>query len=95
MEPEGSLPHSHPHSLFGAIVIQVTPPQSHFLKIHFNIILQPTLRSSKLSLPLGFPHQNRVYIFPLPHAYYRFILPDFYHPNNIGWAVQIIKLLIM
>jgi hypothetical protein len=44
------------------------------------------------------PHQNPVYASPLPHTCY---MPRpshssrVYHPNNIGWAVQIIKLLIM
>jgi hypothetical protein len=45
-----------------------------------------------------FPHQNPVYASPLPHTCY---MPHpshysrFHHPNNTGWAVQIIKLLIM
>jgi hypothetical protein len=53
--------------------------------------------SSKWSLSLSFPHQNPVYTSPLPHTRY---MPRpsqysrFYHPNNIGWAVQISKLLI-
>jgi len=45
--------------------------------------------------PSGFPHQNLVYTSPLHHARY---MPrpshyyPFYHPKNIGWAVQIMKL---
>jgi hypothetical protein len=31
---------------------------SHFLKIHFNIIRPPTIRSCKWCLSLGFPNQN-------------------------------------
>jgi hypothetical protein len=44
------------------------------------------------------PHQKSVYTSPLPHMCY---MPrpshsyQFYHPNNIGWWVRIIKLLIM
>ena len=47
---------------------------------------------------LMFPHQNPVFASPLNHTRY---MPRpshssrCYHPHNIGWAVQIIKLLIM
>jgi len=71
---------------------------SHFLKIHFNIILPSKAGSSKSSLSLSFPHQNPVYASPLPHMCYR-LRPSnsslFHHTNNIWWVVYIIKLLIM
>ena len=70
---------------------------SHFLKIHLNIIFQSTPGSSKRSLSLRFRHQNPLYTSSLAHTRY---MPRpshhswFYHPNNIGWREQIIKLLI-
>jgi hypothetical protein len=55
-------------------------------------------RFTKWSLSLRFPHQNPVYATPLPCTCYM-TSPShsyrFYHPNNIGWGVQIIQLLNM
>ena len=70
----------------------------HLLKVHHISILPSKPGSAKWFLSLGFPNQNPVYTSPLPHTCY---MPRpshssrFYHPNNIGWAVQTIKLLFM
>ena len=84
-------------SLSRASSIQSIPPHP-ILKIHLNIILPPTPGSPKWSLSLRFPQQNPVYSSLFPHTRYMprpFHASRFYHPNDIGWAVQIIKLLIM
>jgi len=51
------------------ILSQLDPihnPTSHFLKIHFNIILPSTPGFSKWYFSLRFPHQNPVYTSSLP-----------------------------
>jgi hypothetical protein len=72
MEPEGSLPDSQaPATCPYAEPDRSNPcPPSHFLKIHFNIILSPTLRSSKWSLSLKFLHQNPVHTALSPYVLY-------------------------
>ena len=83
------------------ILSQLDPvhtPTFHFLKIHLNIILPSKPASPKWSLSLTFPHQTPVYNFHLPYTRYMPCpshSPRFYHPKNIAWGVQIIKLLIM
>ena len=67
------------------ILSQLNPvrlPTSHFLKIHLNIIL-PYIPGSKWSLSSPLPHMRYM---PRPSHSSRF-----YHPNNIGWGVQIIN----
>jgi hypothetical protein len=71
---------------------------SFFLKIHLNTILPstpgfpkwfsfPQVSSPKPCIRLPLPHQRYM---PRPSHSFRF-----YHPRNIGWGVQIIKLLVM
>ena len=55
-----------------SILSQIDPvhtPKSHFLKIHFNIILPSTPRSPKWSHSFRFLDQNPVYASPLPILY--------------------------
>jgi len=52
------------------------PPILIYFNVHSNIILPSTLRSSKWSLSLRFPHQNPVYIPPLPNTCH---MPDTSH----------------
>ena len=83
------------------VLIHLNPVQTptlHFLKILLNIIFPSMPGSPKWPLSLWFPQQNPVYVSSLPHMHYM-PFPShssrFYHPNNIGWGVQIIQLLIM
>ena len=54
-------------SLSRASSIQSIP---HVLKIHLNIILPSTPRSTKWSSSFKFPHQNPVHAYPLHHTCY-------------------------
>ena len=84
-----------------SILSQLNPVHtltSHFLKIHLSIILPSMPVSPKWSLSLGFPHQNPVYACPLSHTCYiprPSLYSSFYHLNNIGWGIHIIKLLLI
>ena len=69
------------------ILCQVDPAHastSHFLEIHFNIILPSTPESSKCSLSLRFPHRNHLYSAPHPHTCNMPRQSPFDHPENIG-----------
>jgi len=93
MEPEDSLPCSHePVSVLG----QSNPvcATSHFLQIHFNIILPFVLRSYKWPLSLKSPLRT----CPLSHTCYmprssRSSWVD--NPHDICWVVHHIQLLLM
>ena len=68
MEPEGSLPHFQEPAISPYYEsYQSSPcPPSHFLNIHFNIILPYNPRSSECSHSLRFPHQTHLYTSPFP-----------------------------
>jgi len=93
--------HCHIHKCPPSVPIlsQINPvhvPTFHFRKIYLNIILSPTPESSERSFPSGSPpnpcmHLSLPYNGPMLCSSHYW----FYHPNNIGWGVQIIKLLIM
>jgi hypothetical protein len=71
---------------------------SHFLKIHFNIILPSAPSSSKWLFSFRVPHQNPLHASPLPRTCYMPRLSHssrFYYPKYIGWEVQIINVLVM
>ena len=68
-------------------------PTSHLLEIHPNIIHPSTPRYPQWSLSLRFPHQDPIHPSLLTHTRHMSgpsHSSRFYHPHNIGWAVQII-----
>jgi D-alanyl-lipoteichoic acid acyltransferase DltB (MBOAT superfamily) len=69
-----------------------------FTKIHSNIILPSTSRSSEWSLPFRFSYQNVVCLSHLFRVCYMLCPPRsplFDHPNNILRSVHVMELLIM
>jgi hypothetical protein len=48
----------------------VRPIDPYLPKVHINVMLPPTSRSSKWSLAFGPPNQNPVNTSPLPHAFH-------------------------
>jgi len=81
------------------ILNQISPVNATFHFLRSILILSPFYnRVFQVALSLRFPHQNPVYASPLPYTCHmpRPFQPScFDHPNNIWWALQIIKLLIM
>ena len=83
------------------ILSQIDPvqaPASHFLKTHFNITLPSMPGSFKWFFPSGFPTKTLYTHLLSLHTCYMSSPSHssrFYYPKNIGWAVQIIKLLII
>jgi hypothetical protein len=101
MEPKGLLPCT-PLPL-PPVQIQSQVNLGHTLtsdvyKIHSNIILPSTPRSSKRSLSLRFSHQISICISPVPHMCY---MPRLFHsswlhyPINIWWGIRIMTFLNM
>jgi hypothetical protein len=84
-----------------SILSQPSPvhiPTSHFLNIYSNIILPSTPGSPQWSLSLTFPPPKPYTRLSPPHPRYMphpFHFSRFYNPHNIGWGLQIMKLIIM
>jgi hypothetical protein len=93
VEPERSLPHLQLSATcpYPSQLDPVHTPTSHFLKIHFNIILPSTPGSPQWCLSFRFPHRNPVHASPLPHKRY-VSRPShssrFHDPHNGEWAVR-------
>ena len=72
-------------------------PTSHLLKIDPNIFHPSTSRSPQGLFPSGF--LTKTLYAPLLTHTRRMPSPShssrFYHPHNIGWGIQIVKLLVM
>ena len=68
----------------------------YFFHINLNIILPSSSRYSKRSLVFQVSPPKPSMHFSSPHACYmpRPSHSRFHHPNNIRWAIQIIKLII-
>jgi len=100
MEHGCSLSHSQePSTCSYCVPDQSSPcPLSHFLNIHFKIILPSTPRSSKWSLSFIVPYQNPACTSPLPymcHLPHPYHSSWFDHPSNIRGGVQVMKLLVI
>ena len=92
MEPEDSLPPSQVSATCPYPEPARSSPWPHIPLPDdpFNIILPSTPESPKWPLSLRFLHQNTPNVLHAPaHSFW------FDHAKNIGWGLQIIKLLIM
>ena len=98
MEARSSIPslQQPAASTYPVISFHTTPPPFGF-KIHFNTIHIPKPRTSNSSLTLRFSCQKSMHspVTPICYMPRSFHSSWFYEPNNIWWAVQIIKLLAM
>jgi hypothetical protein len=67
MEPKGSLPYSQkPATEPYPEPVESSSLHRSLSKVHINVILPPTSRSSQWSLTFGLPNQNPVNTSPLP-----------------------------
>ena len=86
---------AHHLSLSCTSLIQSIPPHPTSWRSLYYLPIYAWV--SKVGSFLQVSPPNPVYTSPIPHTHY---MPSsshsrFYHPNNIRWSVQIIKLLIM
>jgi hypothetical protein len=93
--------HVHKSPSLYSILSQLNPvrPIDPYLpKVHFNVVLPPTPRSSQWSPTFGPPNRNPVNTSPLPPACHMSRLPHpprFNHPKNIRRRIQAVKFIIM
>ena len=98
MEPENSKPRLHvPATCPYPEPDQSSPCPNIPLPERSILILSPLPGLSSGLFPSGFPTKTLYTPLLSPHTRYmsRSSNSRFHHPHNIGWAVQIIKLLIM
>jgi len=84
-------------TLFEAHSIQSIPPHSTFWRSVLILFSQLRLGIRSALFPSGFLNKNPVYASPLSHTRYMSSPSHsslLYQPNNMWWAVQIMKLLI-
>ena len=97
MGPGSLLPHSQVPTICPCPEPDQSSPRptSHFLKIHFNIILPSMLGVFNWSFSLGFTHQNPVYNSPFPTGATcpaRTILLDFITHTILGEEYRLFRL---
>jgi hypothetical protein len=67
----------------------VRPIDSYLLKVHLNVILPPTPRSSQWSRPFEPSLRHACHMPYPPHTSW------FKHPKNIRWRIQAMRFIIM